>query len=225
MRRRNFLNRQLHEVYQEITSSQNWTVPSGCTQLEAFVVGGGNNGGRGDELYSGAGGNGGECKTYTLYTTPGQTIYIQVGSIGQDSYILNTSYRARGGRGRSGGARLDTDGAGNPGQNGYLAFGNTNYSSRRYGASGGSGGAVRFVSPSIQYGGAGGNTGGGDGGKSQDDSTPGTSSGGYIGEAGDPATFYGAGGGGSGKTTQYYSDSEPGGSGYQGIVILHYYSY
>lgn len=161
MRRRVLSNKKLYEVYQEITSSQNWTVPSGCTQLEAFVVGGGSNGGRGDENYSGAGGNGGQCITYTLYTTPGQTLYIQVGNIGQDSYIMNTNYIAKGGRGRTGGTRLDTDGAGNPGKNGYLAFGNTKYSSRKYGASGGSGGAVRYISPSIQYGGKGGTTGGG----------------------------------------------------------------
>jgi hypothetical protein len=45
MLRRRVQDKSLTEKYEEITSSKNWIVPSGCTSVDAFVVAGGKDGG------------------------------------------------------------------------------------------------------------------------------------------------------------------------------------
>lgn len=59
MLKRRVQNKSLTEKYEEITSSKNWIVPSGCTSVDAFVVAGGKDGGSSDPYNGGLGGNGG----------------------------------------------------------------------------------------------------------------------------------------------------------------------
>lgn len=210
------------EVYEEITLSRTWTVPAGCKSVDVFVVGGGENGGTGDEYVSGKGGNGGECQTYTgINVIPGETIRITVGDVGATSYFKNTSYQARGAAGVRGGDSLNfrnSEGVedGNFGYDGVYAFDNPSRFSLRFGASGGSGGAVGGTFYKVANGGAGGSYGGGTGGTSQM---------GKDGTDGNNAVWYGAGGGGGGKGYGYNGRGGVGGKGYQGIVILHYWKY
>lgn len=215
--------RVLIEVLEEITSSRNWIVPEGCIAVDAFVVGGGGNGGTAGAWDSASGGRGGECKTYNnIPVTPGQSINIVVGAAAQQSYFLSTSYRARGAMGALGGTGMSgltwpsyVDG--NPGNNGAYPF-NNKYPDKfphLYGAGGG-GGAYTDGTGRTYPGGMGGSYGGGKGGNS------GTRN---QGDNGDNATFYGGGGGGGGKSNVSESYNAYGGTGYQGIVILNYYKY
>lgn len=210
--------RKLIEVYEEITTTCNWVVPAGCKSVDAFVVGGGQNG------YSGKtgairsnGGNGGACKTYSdIGVTPGEVIPIVIGGIAATSYFKNTTYQALGAQGVSGGsANSQTTFHGNPGRNGVYAFGNSIKFPKPFGASGGAGGSRRDGNEGkndVYNGGSGGYYGGGAGGQVY----------GIVLKPGANATWYGAGGGGGSSKTIGGND---GGSGYQGIVILHYYKY
>ena len=218
------VKKQLVEFYEEITASRSWVVPAGCISVDAFVVGGGETGGVGDGYNAGKGGNGGECKTYYgIPVTPGQGVTVTVGNTGNDSYFLSMSYIARGADGRAGGNAIPDRGSsinGNPGQDGVIAFNNSSRFPKKYGASGGSGAWTGGSSGLGTYtGGAGGSYGAGKGGNST--WVMGTPT---VGDAGDNATWYGAGGGGGGKSV-YYSTQSRGGSGYQGIIILHYFKY
>lgn len=214
--------KKLIEVYEEFTSSRNWIVPAGCKSVDAFVVGGGENGGEANAYISGKGGNGGECKTYTdISVIPGETIPITVGGIRATSYFKNTSYQARGAAGIEGGGSLDftrREGVedGRFGYNGVYAFDNPARFPKRFGASGGGGGAVGGNFAEVANGGAGGSYGGGTGGTSQRSS---------YGTAGSDATWYGAGGGGGGKGHGSIGSGGAGGKGYRGIVILHYWKH
>lgn len=116
--------------------SYTWKVPSGCTEVDVFLVGGGGGG------HNGSGGGGGYTKTFKKDTSgwrdgdvvpvaPDQLIPITVGKGGISeitpnggySQFLNSSYRANGGNGA---------GNGHPGGNNAGAY---------TGGNGGSGGA------------------------------------------------------------------------------------
>lgn len=131
------------EVYEEITSSRNWTVPAGCQSVDAFVVAGGRNG-SGSGLYNaGNGGSGGGCYTFkNIRVTPGTSIPIGVGTANEHSYFWNENYRTFSGNGGSGGTNYQGDGypptPGKPGGSGTYAFGQPSERfPHRYGAGGG----------------------------------------------------------------------------------------
>lgn len=86
------------------------------------------------------------------------------------------------------------------------------------GAGGGSGAYTRGRNMGFLSGGKGGNHGGGDGAGVEDIE-------GVIinGKNGGNATYYGGGGGGASKASNSGATSGRGGSGYRGIVILHYF--
>ena len=119
--RRRFLikNRELEDFIIRFYPAGNytWTVPSGCREVDVFLVGGGCGGNRG---YSDTGGAGGYTKTFKKDTSgwrdgdaipviPGQSISIRVGkgssrssnstppNDGGYSQFLNSNYRAYGG--------------------------------------------------------------------------------------------------------------------------------
>lgn len=222
----------LIEVFEEITSSREWTPPPGCISVDAFVVGGGNDGVTGDHLYAGPGGNAGECLTYENIEVDNGPIMIVVGAKGSDSYFKSNSYIAKGGLGKTGASRPNYQAGyyaeGIDGKDGVFPFNNKypNRFTKKYGASGASGAAETNAiinghgsQGQIVKGGNGGDFGGGNGG----DIVLSTSS--MIGGAGGDASYYGAGGGGSGKRSGSYGSSLSGGKGYQGIVILHYWKY
>ena len=62
MKRSLIVKKTLVEVIEELTKSGFWTVPSGCTSIDAFVVGAGGGGGSGGSYYPGAGGGAGYTK-------------------------------------------------------------------------------------------------------------------------------------------------------------------
>ena len=108
---------------------------------------------------------------------------------------------------------------GNPGQDGSYVF-NNKYPDRYpypMGAGGGSGAYTRGWDKGFLSGGKGGNHGGGDGAGAED--TEGVI---INGENGGNATYYGGGGGGASKASNIEATSGRGGSGYRGIIILHY---
>lgn len=200
--------RKLIEVYEEITATCNWVVPAGCKSVDAFVVGGGGNG-----TSDSKGGNGGECKTYTgIPVTPGEVIWILAGRAGTYSCFKNASYQARGAQGVTGGEAGVMIGKGNPGKDGVYAFNDPIRFPKPFGASGGGGAANTLAAATSYDGGKGGNYGGGNGGWASYQS----------GSDGVNATWYGAGGGGGANA---YNGRCNSGSGYQGIVILHYWRY
>ena len=70
----------LIEVVEELTSSGTFIVPSGCTSIDAFVVGAGGGGGSGGSYYPGAGGGAGYTKVYYgISVTPGQKLTVKIG--------------------------------------------------------------------------------------------------------------------------------------------------
>lgn len=228
--KRKLMDGKLIEIFEEITSTRNWVAPRGCKSVDVFVVGGGDNGKQGDWNTSGAGGRGGECRTYNaIPVTSSNLILISIGTANAASYFMSLSYQAAGAAGAQGGVSISpplfTIQNGNPGYAGSYPFNNL-YPSRfprRYGAGGGSGGAVGggMDSPTYKgYGGPGGDYGGGSGGNSYGN----PESGNNPDLNGRNASFYGAGGGGGGKYG-YYTSYSNGGTGYQGIVILHYWKY
>lgn len=225
LRRRTMGRKKLVEIYEEITVSGNWIVPSGCQKVEAFVVAGGKNGGDSDAVLSGPGGDGGQAVLYKdIQVVPSSNVPVVVGMAGEDSFFMNTSYAAISGKGAKGGTTY-TEGMhnpsnGNPGMNGVYADGMTDRFPSRYGAGGGSGAYVRGLNTGMKSGGKGGDTGGGDGASARD------TTGAIYAVNGHDATFYGGGGGGASKASG--STSLPGGKGgrgYQGIIILHYWKY
>ena len=111
-----------------------WTVPSGCREVDVFLVGGGGAG------HNGSGGGGGYTKTFKKDTSgwrdgdaisvaPGQSIPITVGKGGIGGYsevapnggysqFLNSSYRANGGNGAGNGYPGGSDAGAYTGGNG-----------------------------------------------------------------------------------------------------------
>lgn len=168
------------------------------------------------------GGNGGGVLTGTIPVNPGVTYRVVVGDIGGDSIF--GIYQAIAGKGGRGGYGVEGDGhdpsPGNPGQDGSYVF-NNKYPDRYpypMGAGGGSGAYTRGWDTGFLSGGEGGNHGGGDGAGVED--TEGVT---INGENGGNATYYGGGGGGASKASNSGATSGRGGSGYRGIIILHYF--
>lgn len=128
------------------TNSGTWTVPTGITSVDVYVVGGGGGG-------CTSGGGGGYCKLYRdVVVTPGEQVAIQIGAGGAagnpagnggQSYFKNLSYAANGGLG----GRIDGDAGGT--RNGAGVGGN-----------GGSGGGPAYHNVNSGIGGNGGSHGG-----------------------------------------------------------------
>ena len=213
------------EVFEELSpqDSGSWTVPEGCYEVEFALVAGGLNGENSDLYNAGNGGNGGGVLTGTISVNPGVTYRVVVGDIGGDSIF--GIYQAIAGKGGRGGYRGKGDGYesasnGFPGKDGSYVF-NNKYPDRYpypMGAGGGSGAYIRSSGLGFFSGGKGGNYGGGDGAGDDDIKD-------HIinGKNGDNATYYGGGGGGASKAANHGALNGLGGSGYRGIVILHYF--
>lgn len=211
------------EVFEELSPQDNgyWEVPDGVYEVEFALVAGGLNGEYSDVYNAGSGGNGGGVLTGTISVNPGVTYRVVVGDIGGDSIF--GIYQAIAGNGGRGGYGVKGDGhdpsPGNPGQDGSYVF-NNKYPDRYpypMGAGGGSGAYTRGWDTGFLSGGKGGNHGGGDGAGVED--TEGVT---INGKNGGNATYYGGGGGGASKASNSGATSGRGGSGYRGIIILHY---
>jgi len=109
----------------DITASGTWTVPSGVTSVDVFLVGGGGGGSSGDA--EGAGGSGCNTEVYSsISVTPGASISVTIGaggaggvgstngSNGSYSEFASSSYRATGGFG-AGQTGFKTTGSGSGG--------------------------------------------------------------------------------------------------------------
>lgn len=117
------------------TSSQTWTVPSGVTSVDVFLVGGGASGGCGGNLAGfrtcGGGGGGGYTKTVKgVSVSPGTNLPITIGAGGVYVHNGNTYHTVHFAGGRSSFGSYNVDG-------GKVL---ENSSSNYYGGDGGSGG-------------------------------------------------------------------------------------
>lgn len=199
----------LIEVVEELTSSGTFIVPSGCTSIDAFVVGAGGGGGSGGSYYPGAGGGAGYTKVYYgISVTPGQKLTVKIGQgksnnslnsngvDGESSYFINTSYSAQGGKG-------GLYGTGNPEtQKAHGGNGGTYYS---YLGGYGQGSTTKCPFNDKLY------ASGGKGGNNSD-----------IGKDGINNTGNGGDGGRGGNSGFSRQESTYGGSG---IIVLHYFKY
>lgn len=204
LRRRVMGGSRLVETTEVITSTQNWIVPAGCKSVDAFIVAAGGQGGFCDVRqpvgYAGRGGT--VLLREGVPVVPGSSINITVGKSSGESSSFDS---------------ITAQGSNDPGENGKpgiacpfnvpLAY------SYKMGAHGGEG--VPYPSTVSQN--PGGNRGGGDGALAQTDPKGGA-------ESGYPGSYYGAGGGGASQGG-YWNSLAFGGSGYQGIVILHYWKH
>ena len=178
-----------------VTSSGNWAIPSGVTDVKATVVGGGG-GGAGVFGGGGGGGAGATSITYLNNLNAGKTIAVTIGSAGTGG-----SYGSSGNAGgttsiSSGTQTISTVSA----TGGFGGLTNSD---------GGAGGSASGGSINIS-GGGGGVGGGGSGGSS---SFGGGAPGVGAQQAGKNASAYGGGGGGG-------LGNFSGGNGYQGVVIF-----
>lgn len=204
LRRRMMGGKRLVEVTEIITSTQKWIVPAGCKSVDAFIVAAGGRGGNSNNKqpvgYAGRGGT--VLLQKGILVVPGSSINITVGKSSGESSSFDS---------------IIAQGSNDPGESGKpgiacpfdvpLAY------SYKMGAHGGEG--VPYLSSITQH--LGGNRGGGDGALAQTDRNGGAKS-------GSPGGYYGAGGGGA-SPGGYFGSIAPGGTGYQGIVILHYWKY
>jgi hypothetical protein len=197
-----------------------WTVPVGVTTITAVCIGGGGGAGGFGQFYPGAGGGGGGLSFgSTISVTPGEVLYIGVGTggIGGVSYdssnnVLNASVGTSGGpsyikTGSHLGTALLQGGGGGGGEVGFSAIGGSEGTStgtaRTNGGTGGAGGTNgTLVSRGAGGGGAGGYTGNGGAG------APGGVAPAQNGNAGS-----GGGGGGGGSSSSFSSTEviNPGG--------------
>jgi hypothetical protein len=208
--------------------SNNWTAPSGVTNVQkAVCVAGGGGGGQGGS-YGGGGGGGGECAIeYNIAVTALSTYHPIVGAAGSggpaggghsgtyggdSSFIGNASFGSYAHAGQPGGyptGQSSTNaGKGGSGSSNSQHFsGGTGYMVPQGNTTGGGGGG------SGGTGAAGRNGSGASGGSAVDGGGPGGQgqSSGHTGHA--PATGYGGGGGGGGAGSS-------GGAGYQGWVQI-----
>jgi hypothetical protein len=193
-----------------------WTVPVGVTTITAVCIGGGGGAGGYGQFYPGAGGGGGGLSFgSTISVTPGDVLYIRVGSggtggtsqpsgsgtngtAGQSSYIKTGSH--------SGTSLLEAGGGGGGGI-GYQAIGGSGGTStgtsRTNGGNGGAGGTNgTSTSRGAGGGGAGGYTGNGGAGAP-----------GGVTIVQDGSSGSGGGGGGGGTSSAFSSDEviNPGG--------------
>ena len=193
--------------------------------VDIFIVGGGNPGGNasgniwGDGYYAqgGNGGNGGQCRTITNFSISKNVNYsLKIGASGQSTIGFGyTSIAGGGSSGGTGAFERQTPSAryaGTAGSNGVYAFGNSTTlfsSGTRYGAGGGSGGAIN-INQGGSVGGAPGITGGGSGGTIS------------HGDGYNAVANTGSGGGGGyakfNNTGDYWAGS--GGAGGSGIIII-----
>jgi hypothetical protein len=190
--------------------TRTWTVPVGVTSVTAVCVGGG--GGGGGVYGGGSGGGGGGGVSYGSFSvTPGDTLYIRVGSggvgglsvfsttngtSGQSSYIKTVSHSGtsllEGGGGNGGGSGS----TGSPGTGG--SGGSSTGTARSGGTSGGTGG----TGAGLRSGGGGGAGGYGTSGAGGGNGGGGSSSSEIQGGSGT------TGGGGGGGNTFSNTDSE-----------------
>lgn len=185
-------------------SVQTWTVPAGVTQIYVDI-----SGAQGGAAYGGGGG--GAELTGTISVTPGETLHIIAGGVGQNG----ARYSA--GAGGGGGSFIYTTpdqdgilaaagGGGGAGSNTFQSAANTGTSGTAGENGGGAGGSAGNGGSAGTAGGGGGlltNGGGSGGGQSV-----------AAGASGGPGGYYGAGGFGGGGGTNGYAGA--GGGGYSG---------
>jgi hypothetical protein len=224
------------EVIEEIKISGTWQVPTGCTSVDVFVVGGG---GSAAGIDAGAGGGGYTAISYNIQVIPGEILTANVG----DGGIATSS-----GNGSRGGTTSLQRGAITliEAEGGYGGVASTASNGRHGGNGGSGGGAGCFLYDGV--GGAGGSDGG-DGGTSSTASLGGIGQGTstrcpfnnilYAGGGGGSRwnntalSPGGEGGGGSGGKIDTAAESGVpntgggggawSGNGGSGIIILHYF--
>jgi len=202
----------------QITSTQNWTVPTGVTSISALVVAGGGQGGNGYEgtWNSGGGGGGGGVVANTYSVTPGAVHTVTVGGAGSNSSLGSLATATRGNNGNSAGySNSGTGGStgGNSGNggngigNGTAQNGGSGYTWSDNGTTygGGGGGGAGFSGWADTFAGSGG-AGGGGGGQ-----------GGSVSRGLSNGTDWRGGGGGGGA-----GNGGGGGVGGSGIVMIRY---
>lgn len=178
-----------------VTSSTNYTIPSGYSTMDIFCVGGGGGGSRGEDGSSshngsgGGGGGGGSCITsWGISVTPGNILNISIGAGGTSN--MNNAITAGGTTSvsRSGTVLCSASGGGSPG-----------YKTSYRGTAG-----------------TGGGNGGNGGGGYQANHNPGSA--GSNGSASWTGVYYAGGGGGGGAGNDYGAagGSRGGGSGGNG---------
>ena len=193
------------EIWQNITWSQNYTIPAGYNYVDIFCVGGGGGGSCAMTTYIGGGaGAGGYTKTaWNVGVSAGQVLYCSVGGGGaggvyQDSYSGSAA-------GNGGISSVSRNGAVLCSANG----GNGGGSASRDGGSGGSGGGAGSSGDDGPYNG-GTNGGNGSGGASSDSyiGHGGSGQGGTTKAWGNGTVYSGGGGGGA-----YYGGGSGGNGG------------
>jgi len=225
-----YIDPSVGQVAYTTPGTYSWTVPTGVTSVCVVCVGGGSRGG------------GGLAYGNNIAVTPGASLSVQVGSVGQASWFINSSTlqgggagltggtstgSARTGGGAGGGATGGGIGHGGGGAGGYSGTGgvggnNTNGSA----GSGGGGGGGASSQSLIGYGGGGGggvgllgegSNGTGGSGAGSNPQGGGGGSGGSAGAAAPPGTNNGGNGGGygggGGERNAGYGGSDGAGAG------------
>ncbi len=205
------------------TSSTSWTVPTGCYEIEVYMIGGGAGGQAGTPgqitgYTSGGGGASGRIYSGVFPITSG-VLNITVGAGGAaQSYSTSMTYNGTNSTitgaitasTASGSQASAVSGTTNQvGANGTTL--STNFPSELQQAVYGGGAGGGLYNEDGRAGGT--SAGGGNGGYGQDSSNP---------TGGSPATLYGCGGGGGGRN--YRAVSPSGGAGKSGIVYIYYLS-
>jgi len=209
------------------TSNNTWTCPAGVTSVDVECWGGGGGGGGSSGIgkYPGGGGGGAYSKKTGIAVTPttGYTVHVGSfgtggvkanGTVGGDSYFINTGTVLAKGGGYGQTNAIGAGGAATSGVGDTKTSGGDGY---RYssgtsggGGGGGAGDANDGGDSTSRTGGSGGATGGGNGGA-------GASSAGGTGSVGNQLS----GGGGAGGSYAI-SPSSTGGNGYRGEVRITY---
>lgn len=250
MTRRRFNNKDrgpLIEVVEELKTSGNWTVPSGCKSVDIFIVGGGGSGASSGPERGGGGGGSGYAKIYLdVPVSPGSTVQYVVGvggdrvtsmsaysdykdgKAGGDSWFISSKYIGRAG---SGGRYTGKGGdGGSGGGTGRLEEGPSGYNGGSDGSNGygdmpgvGQGSTTKCPFNNKLY------AGGGGGGGYRTGSAAG---GGGVGDVGDVERrpTDGKVNTGSGGGSYYISGSNVSGGSYSGaggsgIIVLRYKKY
>lgn len=187
------------EIWQNITWSQNYTIPAGYNYVDIFCVGGGG-GGRGgftdsgNNQYPGGGGGGGYTSTaWNIAVSAGQILNCSIGAGGTVLNYSNGSSIAKSGSG--GTSKVVRDGS-----TLCSATGGQGGDAWRYGGDGGSGGGAPMATKDSTGHNGGSNGGSGEGGG--DSHTGGTGQGRTTRPWGGSAgTIYSGGGGGGGHSS------------------------
>ena len=205
------------------TGAGTWIVPSGVTSIQIEGIGGGADGSAANET---GGGGGAYAKSVSIAVTPGQTVYLNIGSRGangSDTWA-NVSVNSAPGSASNGiVAKAGQGGATPSGGSGASSVGTLTYSGGNggllgsFGAAGGGGAAgpngigAQGATGGSNSGGGGGGADGGLPGSAGSGSTPGSGGNGFGGTGGGTSggnATPGSGGGGSGA-----NPSSTGGSG------------